>query len=96
MAKDAEGRTPLHLAVAKGHISCIVRIFIEGGELKCLDNQKRDIFSVATDNTIRQLLEKLEQVKFIIRSKRIRDIREYRLWLERHVKYVLGESSINF
>jgi ankyrin repeat protein len=79
VAKDAEGRTPLHLAVAKRHISCMVRIFIEGGELKCLDNQKRDVFSVTPDANTKHLLEKLEEVKFIIRSKGIRDIRQYRI-----------------
>jgi hypothetical protein len=32
------GRTPLHLAVAKKHIPCIIRIFVEGGKLNVLDN----------------------------------------------------------
>jgi hypothetical protein len=32
------GRTPLHLAVAKKQVSCIIRIFIEGGHLNNMDN----------------------------------------------------------
>ena len=36
-AKDIYGRTPLHLAVAKKQIPCIIRIFIEGGHLHAQD-----------------------------------------------------------
>ena len=38
MAKDMYGRTPLHLAVAKKNIACIIRIFVEGGQLSAMDN----------------------------------------------------------
>jgi len=37
-SKDMYGRTPLHLAVAKKHIPCIIRIFVEGGQLNVPDN----------------------------------------------------------
>ena len=39
-AKDFYGRTPLHLAVAKKHNECIIRIFIEGGKFTALNNKK--------------------------------------------------------
>ena len=58
-AKDMYGRTPLHLAVAKKHVPCIVRIFIEGGQLNVLDNEKRPVRAVAPDSYTRYLLEKL-------------------------------------
>ena len=59
-SKDIYGRTPLHLAVAKKHIPCIVRIFIEGGQLNATDNEKRNVRGVAPDSYTRYLLEKLE------------------------------------
>jgi ankyrin repeat protein len=40
LAKDVYGRTPLHLAVAKKHTECIIRLFIEGGKLTSLNNAK--------------------------------------------------------
>jgi hypothetical protein len=60
MAKDSYGRTPLHLAVAKKNIECIIRIFIEGGKLAALDNERRSVRSVAPDVYTKFLLEKLE------------------------------------
>ena len=53
------GRTPLHLAVAKKQVSCIVRIFVEGGQLNVLDHEKRTVKAVAPDIYTKYLLEKL-------------------------------------
>ncbi len=50
------GRTPLHLAVAKKQIPCIIRIFIEGGQLNSLDSEKRTVRSVAPDAYTKYLL----------------------------------------
>jgi ankyrin repeat protein len=95
-AKDIYGRTALHLAVAKRQIPCIIRIFVEGGQLNSLDNEKRNVRSIAPDAYTKYLLEKLEEVKFIIRAKGLRDVNLYRQELEKHVKYILDESSLYF
>ena len=95
-AKDTYGRTPLHLAVAKKQIPCIIRIFIEGGQLHAQDNEKRTVRSVAPDAYTKYLLEKLEEVKFIIRAKGLRDMAVYRAELEKHVKYILDQASLYF
>jgi ankyrin repeat protein len=58
-AKNMYNRTPLHLAVAKKQISCIIRIFIEGGQLNNMDNEKRTVRSIAPDAYTKYLLEKL-------------------------------------
>lgn len=50
------GRTPLHLAVAKKQIPCIIRIFIEGGHLNVVDNEKRPVRAVAPDSYTKYLL----------------------------------------
>ena len=49
LAKDRYGRTPLHLAVSKKHIECVIRIFIEGGKLASLNNAKESVRDVAPD-----------------------------------------------
>ena len=72
------GRSPLHLAVAKKHIPCIIRIFIEGGLLSSVDNEKRTVKAVAPDAYTKYLLEKLEEVKFIIRARGLKDVNVYR------------------
>lgn len=72
------GRTALHLAVSKKNIACIIRIFVEGGQLAALDNEKKSVRSVAPDSYTKYLLEKLEEVKFIIRAKGIRGMKMYR------------------
>ena len=77
-AKDMYGRSPLHLAVAKKHIPCIIRIFIEGGLLSSVDNEKRTVKAVAPDAYTKYLLEKLEEVKFIIRARGLKDVNVYR------------------
>lgn len=77
-AKDIYGRTPLHLAVAKKQIPCIIRIFVEGGQLNSVDNQKRTVRSAAPDAYTKYLLEKLEEVKFIIRARGFKDVSLYR------------------
>jgi len=53
------GRTPLHMAVAKKQIPCIIRIFVEGGQLNVVDNENRTVRSVAPDAYTKYLLEKL-------------------------------------
>lgn len=88
-AKDMYGRTALHLAVAKKQIPCIIRIFVEGGLLSCMDNEKRTVKSVAPDAYTKYLLEKLEEVKFIIRARGLKEVSVYREELEKHVKFVL-------
>ena len=55
-AKDIYGRTPLHLAVSKKQIPCIVRIFVEGGQLATIDNEKRSVRAVAPDAYTKYLL----------------------------------------
>lgn len=49
LAKDIYGRTPLHLAVAKKNIECIIRLFVEGGKLSSINNQHQSVRSVAPD-----------------------------------------------
>jgi len=46
----------LHLAVAKKQKSCIIRLFIEGGYLNILDNEKRTVKAVAPDSNTKYLL----------------------------------------
>lgn len=60
LAKDIYGRTPLHLAVAKKHTECIIRIFVEGGKFTSLNNAKESVKSTAPDVYTKFLLEKLE------------------------------------
>lgn len=58
-SKDVNGHTPIHLAVINKKIACIARIFVEGGDLHNLDNDKKDSFSLAPDVITRHFLEKL-------------------------------------
>jgi len=55
-AKDIYGRTPLHLAVAKKQIPCVIRIFVEGGQLNSVDGEKRTVRQVAPDAYTKYLL----------------------------------------
>ena len=56
LSKDMYGRSPLHLAVSRKKIPCIIRIFIEGGQLSALDNEKRSVRQVAPDSYTKFLL----------------------------------------
>lgn len=69
LAKDCYGRTPLHLAVMNRNYECIIRIFIEGGTLGIMNKDKKSVRMVAPDPYTKYLLEKLEEIKFIIKSK---------------------------
>jgi ankyrin repeat protein len=73
LAKDSYGRTPLHLAVAKKNIECIIRIFIEGGKFTSLNEAKQSVKSVAPDVYTKFLIEKLEEIRFVIRGKGIKN-----------------------
>ena len=69
-SRDIYGRTPLHLAVENKNIECILRIFIEGGQLSALNNNKKSVRNVAPDAYTRYLLEKLEEIKFVVKAKK--------------------------
>ncbi len=56
MSKDCYGRTPLHLAVENKNIECIIRIFIEGGQLNSINAKGQSVRSVAGDSYTRYLL----------------------------------------
>lgn len=72
-AKDCYGRTPLHLAVENKKVECIIRIFIEGGQLNAINKQHKTVRMVANDAYIKYLLEKLEEIKFVIKSSNYND-----------------------
>lgn len=72
-SKDCYGRTPLHLAVENKNTECIIRIFIEGGHLNSLNNNKKSVRNVAPDAYTKYLLEKLEEIKFVIKSRNFTD-----------------------
>jgi ankyrin repeat protein len=90
LAKDEYDRTPLHLAVVRKNIECAIRIFIEGGKLTSLNNAKESVRNVAPDVYTKYLLEKLEEVRFIVRAKGIKDAKKYRKELEDSIRN--GES----
>ena len=73
-AKDCYGRTPLHLAVENKNIECIIRICIEGGQFNIMNNDKKTVRMVANDAYIKYMIERLEEVKFVIKTKRITDL----------------------
>lgn len=78
LAKDIYGRTPLHLAVAKKNIECIIRIFVDGGKFTSLNNAKQSVKSVAPDIYTKFLIEKLEEIRFVVKGKGIKDPNVYK------------------
>jgi hypothetical protein len=66
------------LAVSKKHIECVIRIFIEGGKLTSLNNAKESVRDVAPDVYTKFLLEKLEEIKFVVKAKGFKDFNVYK------------------
>ena len=68
----------MHLAAMNKKPECIIRIFIEGGQLNSMNNEKKSVRMVAEDSYTKYLLEKLEECRFLIKTKGIKDIKKYR------------------
>ncbi len=66
------------MAVSKKHIECVIRIFIEGGKLTSLNNAKESVRDVAPDVYTKFLLEKLEEIKFVVKAKGFKDFNVYK------------------
>ncbi len=69
--KDIFGRTPMHLAVNKNKMECAIRIFIEGGKLNMFTKEQKSVKDMATNQYTRFLLEKLDEIRFLVRNKGI-------------------------
>ena len=87
-ARDIYGRTPLHLAVMNKNSECIIRIFIEGGQLGAMNKDKKSVRMVAPDSYTKYLLEKLEEIKFVIKTKTMKKSEEREL-LEESIRNAL-------
>ena len=96
LSKDIYGRTPLHLAVENKNIECIIRVFIEGGQMNALNNKKQTVRAVAPDSYTKYLLEKLEEIRFVVKAKKITDRQQEREELETSIRNTLDESSLYF
>lgn len=86
----------MHLAVENKNIECIIRIFIEGGHLNVLNKDHKTVRQVANDAYIKYLIEKLEEINFIIKTKGIKDSKERKQQLETAIRQTLDESSLYF
>ena len=56
----------------------MIRIFIEGGKLTSLNNAKESVRDVAPDVYTKFLLEKLEEIKFVVKAKGFKDFNVYK------------------
>lgn len=88
-AKDCYGRTPLHLAVENKNIECIIRIFIEGGQLSSINKGGKTVRNVAKDAYVKYLIEKLEEIKFVIRTKKYENPQDRKNDLEQAIRSTL-------